>query len=84
MRTRILEALRPVRADGQRQIVVITDGLIGFEQEIVQAILERLPQGSRVHMVGVGSSVNRSLTAPAARAGRLTAEMTGRSDMAWP
>lgn len=70
MRAGILEALRPVRPDAQRQIVVITDGLIGFEQEIVQAVVERLPRGSRVHMIGVGSSVNRSLTAPAARAGR--------------
>jgi len=70
MREGILEALRPVRPDAQRQVVVITDGLIGFEQEIVQAIVERLPRGSRVHMIGVGSSVNRSLTGPAARAGR--------------
>ena len=70
MRDGILEALTPIRGDAQRQVVVITDGLIGFEQEIVQAIVERLPPGSRVHTIGVGSSVNRSLTAPAARAGR--------------
>jgi Ca-activated chloride channel family protein len=70
MRAGILEALRPVRDDAQRQVVVITDGLIGFEQEIVQAIAEQLPHGSRVHTIGVGSSVNRSLTGPAARAGR--------------
>jgi Ca-activated chloride channel family protein len=70
MRDGILEALRPIRGDTQRQVVVITDGLIGFEREIVQAIVERLPPGSRVHTIGVGSSVNRSLTGPAARAGR--------------
>ncbi len=70
MREGILEALRPLRPDAQRQIVLITDGLIGFEQEIVETILERLPAGSRVHTVGVGSSVNRSLTGPAARAGK--------------
>lgn len=70
MRAGILEALQSIRPDGQRQIVLITDGLIGFEQEIVQEIATRLPLGSRVHTVGVGSSVNRSLTGPAARAGK--------------
>lgn len=70
MREGILEALRPLRADAQRQIILVTDGLIGFEQEIVETILARLPAGSRVHTVGVGSSVNRSLTGPAARAGK--------------
>ena len=70
MREGILEALRPLRKETQRQVVLITDGQIGFEQEIVQTILEKLPAGSRVHTVGVGSAVNRSLTGPAARAGR--------------
>lgn len=70
MKDGILEALRPLRANSQRQVVLVTDGLIGFEQEIVDTILERLPAGCRVHTVGVGSAVNRSLTAPAARAGR--------------
>ncbi|MEW6434016.1 MAG: VIT domain-containing protein [Myxococcota bacterium] len=70
MRTGILEALAPLRADAQRQIVLITDGLIGFEDEVLAEISQRLPKGSRVHTVGVGSGVNRSLTQPAARAGR--------------
>jgi Ca-activated chloride channel family protein len=51
-------------------VVVLTDGHIGFESEIVREVRDRLPPGSRLHSVGVGSSVNRSLTAPAARAGR--------------
>jgi Ca-activated chloride channel family protein len=51
-------------------VVLITDGLIGFEQEIIGSILSLLPGGARLHTVGVGSSVNRSLTAAAARAGR--------------
>jgi len=69
MRAGILEALRSLRADAQRQVVLVTDGLIGFEAEIVAAIRDRLPRGCRVHTVGIGSSVNRSLTASAARAG---------------
>jgi Ca-activated chloride channel homolog len=70
MRTAIVEALQPLRAESQRQVVLVTDGLIGFEQELIGEVLERLPRGSRVHTVGVGSSVNRSLTGPLARAGR--------------
>jgi Ca-activated chloride channel family protein len=70
MRSGILEALKPLRKDAQRQVVLMTDGLIGFESEIVREICERLPAGSRVHTVGIGSGVNRSLTMPSARAGR--------------
>ncbi|MBL8955768.1 MAG: VWA domain-containing protein [Myxococcaceae bacterium] len=70
MRTGIIEALAPLRRDAQRQVVLMTDGQIGFEAEIVKEICDRLPEGSRVHTVGIGSGVNRSLTMPSARAGR--------------
>ena len=70
MRSGILAALKSLRAEAQRQVVLVTDGLIGFESEIVGEIAQRLPKGSRVHTVGIGSAVNRSLTMPAARAGR--------------
>lgn len=70
MRDGIREALRGVRPDAQRQVVLFTDGLIGAENEVVAEILATLPAGSRLHAVGVGSAVNRSLTGPAARAGR--------------
>lgn len=70
MASGIIEALSGVRAEAQRQIVLITDGLIGSEHEVLTAIARRLPEGSRVHTIGVGSGVNRSLTQPAARAGR--------------
>lgn len=70
MREGLMEALAPLRAESQRQIVLVSDGAIGFEAEIVADILAKLPAGSRLHTVGVGSGVNRSLTQPAARAGR--------------
>jgi Ca-activated chloride channel family protein len=70
MRDAIEEGMSGLRAESQRQVVLITDGQIGFESEVVAAILSRLPAASRVHTVGVGSAVNRSLTGPAARAGR--------------
>src|SRR5262249_56183576 len=43
MRTGIAEALRPLRTNAQRQIVLITDGEIGFESEIVGMIVRELP-----------------------------------------
>ena len=70
MHRAILEALQPLDARAQRQVLLITDGLIGFEQNIVREVLTRLPQGARLHTLGVGSAPNRSLTQAAARAGR--------------
>ncbi len=65
----ITAALAGLRAEAQRQVVVITDGLIGFEQDVVSAIASKLPRGSRVHALGVGSSTNRTLLAGVARVG---------------
>lgn len=70
MRSAVLEALSPLREDAQRQVVLMTDGYIGFEAEIVRTLLDELPADARLHTVGVGSAPNRSLTEAAARAGR--------------
>jgi Ca-activated chloride channel family protein len=70
MRSAIVDALAPLRPESQRQVVIVSDGHLGFEHEVVGEILSRRPPSTRVHTVGVGSAVNRSLTAPAARAGR--------------
>lgn len=70
MRRGIEEALKPLRGDAERQIVLMTDGHIGAEREVVAHVVQALPKGSVLHTVGVGSGVNRSLTGPAARAGR--------------
>jgi Ca-activated chloride channel family protein len=70
MASAVTLALKPLRADAQRQVVLVTDGHIGFEQEVVREVMQKLPAPSRLHTVGVGSSVNRALTGPAARAGR--------------
>ncbi len=66
----LAEALRPLRPGAQRQVVLVTDGEIGFESEIVGMVARDLPPGSRLHTVGVGPAVNRTLTGGAARAGR--------------
>ncbi|MGB3968085.1 MAG: VIT domain-containing protein [Planctomycetota bacterium] len=65
----ILRALAALRGEAQRQVVLITDGQIGFESEVVGAIRRSLPAWSRVHVVGVGSAPNRTLTRGASRAG---------------
>jgi Ca-activated chloride channel family protein len=70
MRDAIFEALRPLRSGSQRQVVLVSDGAIGFEGEAVAALREQLPATCRLHTVGVGSAVNRSLTMAVARAGR--------------
>lgn len=77
MHRALLEAMKPLRDESQRQVVLLTDGYIGFEQEIVDTLLTKLPAGARLHTVGVGSAVNRSLTQAAARAGRGTELIIG-------
>ncbi len=66
----VIAALQPLRPDSQHQVVLITDGEIGFEDEVVSRILSSLPDGARLHTVGVGAAPNRTLTLRAARAGR--------------
>ena len=70
MASALQEALKPLRHDSQRQVVLVTDGYIGFENKVVAHVMHRLPEGSRVHAVGIGFAPNRSLTAAVARAGR--------------
>ena len=66
----IEEALRPLRDETPRQVIIVTDGQIGFEAAAVRAIRDRLPRASRLHAVGVGSASNQAFLRPAARAGR--------------
>ena len=70
IREATLEAMTPLRPGAQRQVVVVTDGYVGGEQAILKALHARLPASCRLHVLGVGSSVNRSLAAALARAGR--------------
>src|SRR5262249_45168994 len=59
-----------LRHDAQRQVVLVTDGQIGFESEVLAGIMNGLPATSRVHAVGIGAAPNRTLTTGVARAGR--------------
>ena len=62
--------IRAMRPDAQRQVILVTDGYIGGEQQIVRLLVEGLPMASRLHVVGVGSAANRALAIAMARAGR--------------
>lgn len=66
----VQHAMKSLRPGSQRQVLLITDGLVGMEKQIVQTLLKELPASCRLHSLGVGSAVNRSLLAPIARAGR--------------
>ena len=70
MASAVNEALAPLRQVSQRQVVLVTDGYIGFEPQVIGEIARRLPANARVHTVGVGAAPNRSLTRGVARAGR--------------
>ncbi|HEX7839852.1 MAG TPA: VIT domain-containing protein, partial [Kofleriaceae bacterium] len=72
MQAAVLEALRVLRPGAQRQVVIATDGYIGGEEAVVAQLHAHLPASCRLHFVGVGSSVNRSLATAMARAGRGT------------
>ena len=70
MRAAVIEALAPLRIGAQRQVVLVTDGYVGGEQQILEALHRKLPQRAGLHVLGVGSAVNRSLATALARAGR--------------
>jgi Ca-activated chloride channel family protein len=70
IRAAVIEAMDTLRVGAQRQVIVVTDGYVGGEQQIIEAMNRRLPKSCRVHVLGVGSAVNRSLATSLARAGR--------------
>jgi Ca-activated chloride channel family protein len=70
MQSAIMDALHGLRPGVQRQVVLVTDGYVGGEEQIVTLLHESLPESCRMHVVGVGSGVNRTLAASLARAGR--------------
>lgn len=53
-----------------RSLVILTDGYIGNETEILAKVQRQLPAGNRFYSFGVGSSVNRFLLERLAEVGR--------------
>ena len=58
-----------------RSVVLLTDGYIGNEAEIIAEVQEELKPGNRLYGFGVGSSVNRFLLDRMAEAGRGTVQV---------
>ncbi|MDJ0532261.1 MAG: VIT domain-containing protein [Xenococcaceae cyanobacterium MO_207.B15] len=63
----------PAAADGRlRSIVLLSDGLIGNDEEVIRQIREKLQPGNRLYSFGVGHSTNRFLLNRLAELGRGT------------
>ncbi|MEG4345368.1 VIT domain-containing protein [Microcoleus sp. A003_D6] len=58
-----------------RSIVLITDGYIGNEKEVLALVQRSLKPGNRLYSFGVGSSVNRFLLNRLAEVGRGTSQV---------
>jgi Ca-activated chloride channel homolog len=67
----ICSALNVPASKGRlRSIVLLTDGYIGNENEILGEVQKKLKPGNRLHSFGAGSSVNRFLINRIAEVGR--------------
>ncbi len=58
-----------------RSIVLLTDGYIGNELEVIASVQKQLKPGNRLYSFGVGSSVNRFLLDRLAEVGRGTSQV---------
>lgn len=73
----IKEVLKfPPASEGRlRSIVLLTDGYIGNEKEIIAEVQQKLEAGNRLYSFGAGSSVNRFFINRIAEVGRGIAEI---------
>ncbi len=67
-----------------RSFVLLTDGYIGNDREIIAAVQKKLKQGNRLYSFGVGSSTNRFLLNRLAEVGRGTAQMIRQDEEPTP
>ncbi|OIP73464.1 MAG: trypsin [Oscillatoriales cyanobacterium CG2_30_44_21] len=71
----------PSAPDGRiRSVVLITDGYIGNDNEIIAAVQKKLKTGNRLYSFGVGSSVNRYLLDRVAEVGRGTSRVVRQDE----
>jgi len=79
--TELLNGIRavlnfPPAASGRlRSVVLLTDGYIGNENEVISEVQQNLKPGNRLYGFGVGSSVNRFLINRLAEVGRGTSQV---------
>lgn len=66
----------PAAPEGRlRSVVLITDGYIGNENEVIAEVQKQLKPGNRLYSFGVGSSVNRFILDRLAEVGRGTSQV---------
>jgi len=65
----------PAAPNRLRSVVLLTDGYIGNESEVIAEVQRQLKPGNRLYSFGVGSSVNRFLLNRLAEVGRGTAQI---------
>jgi Ca-activated chloride channel family protein len=65
----------PAPAGRLRSVVLLTDGYIGNENEVIAEVQRNLKPGNRLYSFGVGSSVNRFLIDRIAEVGRGTSHV---------
>ncbi len=70
----------PATSGRLRSIVLLTDGFIGNDNEILAAIQDKLKPGNRLYSFGVGSSVNRYLLNRIAEIGRGTCQIVRQNE----
>ena len=71
----------PAASDGRiRSVVLITDGYIGNDNEVIAAVQKNLKPGNRLYSFGVGSSVNRYLLERVAEMGRGTSRVVRQDE----
>jgi Ca-activated chloride channel homolog len=71
----------PSPSEGRiRSIVLLTDGYIGNDNEVIAEVQKRIKPGNRLYAFGVGSSVNRFLLNRLGEVGRGTAQVVRQDE----
>lgn len=71
----------PAASDGRlRSFVLMTDGLIGDDRQVIAEVERALKKGQRLYTFGVGSSTNRFLVERLAEVGRGTCRIVGETE----
>jgi Ca-activated chloride channel family protein len=70
----------PAPAGRLRSVVLLTDGYIGNDNEILAEVQRHLKEGNRLYSFGVGSSVNRFLLNRIAEIGRGTCQVVRQDE----
>ena len=88
--TELLNGIREVlnfpaaKRDRLRSIVLLTDGYIGNEADVIAEVQEELEPGNRLYSFGVGSGVNRFLIDRLAEVGRGTSQVIRHDEPSGP